>query len=225
MSADVAELVRLSKIELFDRSGPGLVVQSGGEIIASNFSLPTIDRAIAGAIPSIETFVVSVDGEIAAMGANDDLIAAWMPAITVLADQVSRWATVSGIELASDAFVTASLTAASEVNGEAHFDDDQFDPTAGAGLVAIVGDLGGPRVAARPIPHADIQPPRPVAASEELLESFSVGTLTSNSYGPNEVVVLPQFAQLHAGPGPCGGTDDLRHLLVYRVATSPSPRQ
>ncbi len=219
MTNAVAELVRLSKQDLFDRSGTDMITQSGGEVIDENFSLPSINRDIVGALPSIETFVVAASGDISAMGTDAALVAGWLPAVDELVRQVSQWAHKAGIELADGAYVTASVTDASMVNGQAHFDDDQFNANAGSGLVAIVGDLAGPRVATAPIPHPNIDPPRPVSADDTLIEHFANGTIASTDYGPNELVVLPQFAQLHAGPGPCGTSEQVRHLLVYRAAT------
>lgn len=222
MSPSVSELSGLSKQGVFDAAGDGFIAQTGGELFEAHFALPHIDATIYGPLPSIETFVASPDGEISAMGTNAELTTAWMPAVERLVASVSGWAAAAGVTLAGDAYITASITLAPEVNGQAHFDDDQFVAAAGAGLVAIVGDLGGPRVASESIPHPEIAPPRPVIADNKMVAAFADGTIPSNTYGANELVVLPQFAQLHAGPGPCGRDDQVRHLLVYRAATAPT---
>ena len=219
MGSSAAAHISLSKQALFDAAGPGLISQTGGEVIDTSFDLPNLS-AYATALPSIETFVVSASGDISALGDHEDLNAAWLPTIEKLTQLIGEWADSAGIEIIGDSYITASVTSASEVNGEAHFDDDQFDPHAGAGLVAIVGDLGGPRVASQPIPHHEISAPRPVTASEDLIAAFADGAVHSNAYGGNELVVLPQFAQLHAGPGPCGTAEEVRHLLVYRANTA-----
>ena len=219
MDRDVSGLAKLSKQSLFDAAGEGFLAQTGGELLDAHFALPSIDPTISGPLPSIETFVASTAGEISAMGTNTALNAEWQPVVERLIAAVHAWAAKSEVEFTGDAYVTASITPAADVNGEAHFDDDQFTPTAGAGLVAIVGDLSGPRVAADPVPHDEINSPRPVVASDAIKGAFADGTISSAAYGANELVLLPQFAQLHAGPGPCGSADEVRHLLVFRAST------
>ena len=221
MSSSVGEHLQLTKQQLFDCAGAGRISQTGGEVIDADFALPSIDRALLPSLPSIETFVVSTIGSLTTTGTNDAVTDAWLPTIERLVGSVGAWMQANGVEPTGDGYVTASVTAASEVNGEAHFDDDQFVPDAGTGFVAIVGDIAGPRVAAEPIPHVEIQAPRPVVTDEVLINSFAEGSIASTTYGPNELVVMPQFGQLHAGPGPSGKPDDVRHLLVYRVATVP----
>ena len=223
MSNSVIAHVQLSKQALFDHAGPGYISQTGGQVIDENFALSDVTEHVT-ALPSIETFVVSPVGEISSIGTNNSLNNAWLPMVELLVAQVRAWAQDGGIEIVGDSYVTASVTTASEVNGEAHFDDDQFSPNVGSGLVAIVGDLDGPRVAAVPIPHVDIAAPRPVVASEAIKTAFADGEIKFASYGPNQLVALPQFAQLHAGPGPCGTTDQVRHLLVYRAGSAGPSR-
>ncbi len=223
MTSNVGDHIRLSKQALFERSGPGLIGQTGGESIADSFEFTQFDSAtIAAALPSIETFVVSSDRSITATGSNEALNVAWMPAIERLVEAVFVWVERAGIEVVRDSYVTASLTSAAEVNGEAHFDDDQFDPVAGAGVVAVVGDIAGPRVASDPIPHAAIRPYQPLIASEAIRAEFAGGGYGRVDYRAGEIVVLPQFGQLHSGPGPCGTADTVRHLLVLRAKTTPS---
>lgn len=219
MGDAVAELVQLSKQALFARAGQHSIAQSGGEVIDDDFALPTIAEQLVSTLPAIDTFVKSSDGAITAMGTNDALNDAWMPAVEAAARRVDRWAEDAGIETTGDTYITVSITSAAEVNGEAHFDDDQFAPGAGAGLVAIVGDHGGPSVAAQPIPHDPVRPHQPLSLTDDLKNEFADGGYGRIDYGPNQLVVLPQFGQLHSGPGPCGTAYEVRHLLVYRVAT------
>ncbi len=212
---------RLSKLALFERSETDSIAQTGGEIIDADFRLPTIESEIVQSFPSIETFVAADDGTISAMGTNRDLITAWRPAVDALVQQMRGWASANDVELVGDAYVTASITPAGEVNGEAHFDDDQFVPDAGVGLVAIVGDLGGPTVASTPIPHAPVRPHQALEVDEQVALAYAQGAFERIDYGPNELVALPQFGQLHSGPGPSEGIGDARHLLVYRATTVP----
>ena len=225
MGDAVAELVRLSKRNLSDHSGEHSIAQSGGEVIDSDFALPTVDQQLAPTLPSIETFVKSTDGAITPMGTDEALTAVWMPAVEAAARRVQHWAEGAGVEMVGDAYITVSLTSAAEVNGEAHFDDDHFDPDAGAGLVAIVGDRGGPSVASQPIPHDPVRPHQPITATDQVKADFAHGGFGRVDYGPNQLVALPQFGQLHSGPGSCGAGDQVRRLLVFRASTVPSPRQ
>lgn len=222
MSRSVGDLVRLSKQQLSELAGDGLVAQSGGLSIGDSFDLPQIGAAVYGALPSIETFVLSSDGTVSATGSNEALNQAWTPAINRLVDAVMGWVAEVGVTLVGDSYITASITAADQVNGEAHFDDDQFNPTAGAGLVAIVGDLGGSSVAADPITHEQIRPHQSLTASKEMKAEFANGGFGRVDYQPNQLVALPQFGQLHSGPGPCGSADEVRHLMVFRATTKPA---
>ena len=221
MSRAVGDHIRLSKQALFELAGDGFITQTRGEIIDEAFTLPQIDVTIYDSLPSIETFVRSSGGSVSATGSNEELNAVWMPVVDRLAGVVLSWAEGADVEFTGDAYITCSVTAANEVNGEAHFDDDQFDPAAGAGLVAIVGDLNGSSVASAPIPHEAIRPHQSVTASEEIKAAFGDGDFGRVDYGPNQLVALPQFGQLHSGPGPCGDANEVRHLMVFRASTKP----
>lgn len=198
------------------------MTQTGGDTIADSFELPQIGQEVYGSLPSIETFVLSADRTLVATGSNEALNTAWTPTIERLVESVLRWVIDMGVELVGDSYITASITAANEVNGEAHFDDDQFDPAAGAGFVAIVGDLGGTRVAGEPIPHDEVRSYQALTASDAMKAEFAQGGFGRIDYAPNQLVALPQFGQLHSGPGPCGSADEVRHLVVLRASTAPS---
>ena len=223
MTHPVSELVGLTKQSLFDLAGDDHIVQSGGEVLDPSFAVPDVSSMMEVSVPSIETFVVSVgDRSVTPIGTNDELNNAWMPSVSAMAGAVFAWLDQYGISLAGDAYITASITQASEVNGEAHFDDDQFMPQTGASVFAIVGDLAGPRALAEPLPYPNIKAPRPLTLDEELKAEFESGALSPVVFAANELVLMPQFGQLHAGPGPCGTEDQRRHLLVFRGETLPA---
>lgn len=222
----------MTKQTLFDHAGDGHIIQSGGEVLDDNFAVPNVSASVQVSPPSIETFIVSkgaasdADRSVMAIGMNDELNEAWMPAVTAMADAVVGWLEEHSIDLAGDAYITASITVASEVNGEAHFDDDQFAPNSGAGVFAIVADLAGPRALTAPLPYPPLTAPHPLTLDDELKAEFSEGTsLERISFGANELVLMPQFGQLHSGPGPCGTPDQRRHLLVFRGETTPVSRE
>lgn len=222
MNVDVAMLARLSKEELIAHFADGSVMQSGGEVIDSNFELPSVETNVAGALPSIVTFIVSAKRTISSTSDDDGLNAAWMPAVDRLVTTMMDWAHDADIELTGDAYVTVSVTNAHLVNGEAHFDDAQYEPGAGSGLVAVVGDLDGPSAASTPIPHVPVRPNQSLTVSNEMKDDFAGGAFGRVDYGANQLVALPQFGQLHSGPGPCGGQAEVRHLMVFRASTVPS---
>ncbi len=215
----------MTKQALFDQAGDEYLVQSGGEVLDPSFAVPAVSAEIAVSVPSIETFVVSgSDRTVTPIGMNDELNNAWMPAVSAMANAVFGWLDQHDLSVAGDAYITTSITAASEVNGEAHFDDDQFSPATGAGVFAIVGDLAGPRALDAPLPYPNIAAPRPLTLDEDLKTKFSEGAggLSPVAFGANELVLMPQFGQLHSGPGPCGTADQRRHLLVLRAETLPT---
>lgn len=217
----VRSLLRGNKQELFDNAGPGRLQQTGAVVISTGFELPTIDASLPQTMPSIEMFVASPSGGITATGTNADLNDAWAPSVERLASIVFEWLDVNDVQLTGDAYVTASITPAADVSGDPHFDDDQFTATDGVGVVAIVAEHGGSRVARRPIDHEDVRPPHPVVVGEALADAFACGEIDQDTFGSGDVIVFPQFGQIHAGPGPVGSADEVRHLLVLRAPTVP----
>lgn len=218
----VTSLLRASKQELFDRAGPGRLEQSGAVVLATGFELPLIDPAVPLTMPSIEMFVANVDGAITATGSNEALNRAWEPAVRDLCRIVFDWLQTAGVRLAGDAYVTASITPAADVSGNPHFDDDQFVADAGTGIAVVVADRAGSRVASAPIPHDDISAPHPLLVDESNAALFASGDVSQQAFDAGDVIAFPQFGQLHAGPGPIGSGDGVRHLLVLRAATVPS---
>jgi len=220
----VSDLVGSTKQALFDQAGDEHIVQSGGEVLDSSFAVPNISASVSVPPPSIETFVVSgADRTVSPIGMNSELNDAWMPAVSAMADAVFGWLDDHGISLDGDAYITTSITSAPEVNGEAHFDDDQFNASSGAGVFAIVADRAGPRALDAPLPYPTVVAPHPLVLDEDLKAEFSGdGRLRPVSFNANELVLFPQFGQLHSGPGPCGTAEERRHLLVFRGETRPN---
>ena len=213
----------MTKQALFDLAGDGHIIQSGGEVLDPNFAVPNVSAMVTVAAPSIETFIVNHTTRTAApIGVNDDLNSAWMSAVQAMANAVFGWLDSHDLAIAGDAYITTSITAANEVNGEAHFDDDQFIANSGAGVFAIVGDLAGPRALNSPLPYRQLKAPHPLTLDDEVKADFEdAKTLNPVSFGAGELVLMPQFGQLHSGPGPCGTADQRRHLMVFRAETQP----
>ena len=116
----------------------------------------------------------------------------------------------------------ASITAATDVNDDPHFDDGMFSPDAGVGVVAVVGDGDGPKVATSPLPHRHLQPNTLVEVDEQQKQAFRSGSISSVDVPGGTVAVFPQFVQLHSGPGPIPNAV-VRQLMVFRVGTIPTP--
>jgi hypothetical protein len=222
VSETVLKHLRLTKLHLVERAGDGRVSQSGATVVDSGFPVPEIDPALPHALPSIETFVVAqADRSISSMGVNGPLNEAWMPTVEALASTVFQWLDERGVALHGDAYITASITRANEVSSEAHFDDDQFAPADGVGVVAIVADRDGSRVANSAVLLEGVRAPRPLVLDDDLKAAFVDGAIDQDRFGAHTLVLFPQFGQLHSGPGPCGSADEVRHLLVFRGSTLP----
>jgi len=108
------------------------------------------------------------------------------------------------------------------VSGDPHFDDDQFMADAGTGLAVVVADRAGSRIATASIAHDDVSAPHPLLLSDAHADAFTSGRLPQQCFDAGDVIAFPQFGQLHAGPGPVGSGDGVRHLLVLRASTLPA---
>ena len=221
MTDQVRNYLTLSKRQLIECAGAGAVLQTGGSVISDSFSVPAVGTEIDVALPSIETFVVSDDGAISPTGTNAKLNEAWLPSVEKMVSVVTDWLTEAGVQRTGDAYVTASITRANDVNGEAHFDDDMYNPDDGVGVAVVAADRNGPRVCTGSL-STMAESPRPLLSADEFKSAFDAGELEHESFEPHSLVGFPQFGQLHAGPGPCGGPDEVRHLLVFRASTVPT---
>lgn len=174
---------------------------------------------------TIEMFIASPDGSVSPAGDDEAANAAWLPVIEAFTARVTAAAHDSGIRFSGDAYVTASVTAVTEVVGVPHFDDDMFNDSEGVGLVAIAGRIGGPRVACTPIECASLRSPTQVLVDDAMADRFSAGDIDQHTAVADRIVVFPQFAQLHAGPplavDPGTDSEPSRQLLVFRVGTIP----
>ncbi|MEM9655571.1 MAG: hypothetical protein AAGA65_26025 [Actinomycetota bacterium] len=202
-------------------NGSSQAAQFGGGYLEGTIDLPEPPPGLARG-PHIDMFVCGADGSCEPTGSNQDLIALWQPAVQDFAGTVYSAMAAAGVTLAPVAYVTASLTPGTDIIGDAHFDDDQYLPDAGVGLVAILGSDAGPRVATEPIAVVDARPGLPMAVEETAFARFAAGRLAHQQAGPGRIVVFPQFGQLHAGPA-LAATDPTatRRLLVMRAETVP----
>lgn len=208
---EIARWLNHSKRSFLDACPPGELVQTGACELG-DFVLPEVS---SNGETSIETFAVSEDGDLEPLG--DPAIAAqWMPAaesfIATVLDSLSE----AGVEVVAPGYLTASLTPVDEVNGELHFDDEQVDDGAGVGVVAIVATHDGSRLVRTPIGCTRADHSLPLEASTAPADAHI------QRCDADRIIVFPQFAQLHSGPGPLAATG-MRHMFVFRAATRPQP--
>lgn len=173
--------------------------------------LPDKDHAV------IETFVCR-PGEITPTGADESAIDAWMPMVEFVDTAVKSALSGFGVDLHGDAYATTSITPRVSHEGVPHVDDDRFRPDEDVGIVAIIGSLAGPRVARSSLAHGPVPFDGQLDYTDAVKREFESGATPQTACGADELVLFPQFGQLHAGPdaaelGPTG-TDRL--LLVYR---------
>lgn len=216
----VASALRDTKAALVAAPGAG-IVQTGAVSIGDPIVLPVAPFEVHEAM--IETFVV--DGATCTpMETEPRLSDLFAETAAVFATRVDSHLDRLGIHAPAPRYLTASLTPASLVFGHAHLDDDQFHPDAGPGLVAIVGNCGGPRIATGVAPLVVPAPGLPVALAPVAEDVFDAGTFPHQVAAADQPVLFPQFGQVHAGP-PLAATSPTgtRSLLVLRGATTPIP--
>jgi len=215
-----------------------LVARKGGFV--DDAELPTVQQHSAALVPTtdfpgwipgltasetiIETYVAS-EGGVTATSDNQPYVNAWHPLVSWLDQRVRSTLADFGLVLDGDAYATASLTAANDLGGAAHMDDDMFVPNDSVKLVAIIGQWQGPRVATAPVEHLPLRPLGQVVFSEAALRLFEAGEFDHCACPSDEIVLFPQFGQLHAGPASShvtkiAGTNSFRQLLVYRATAT-----
>ncbi len=223
-----------------DLVGPGEsgreVAQVGASVLADGFAVPIPgpDDPVAprGGEATIETFVVDQpDGRATAMGADAAVGAWWQDAVEELVGRVVNALEPFGVELAGPIYVTTSATPVDQVIGQPHLDDDQLDPEAGVGLVAIAASHDGPRVARGTLACPRANASGPLGLDQSALDHwFDPTSATADRVqhtAADQIVLFPRFGQLHAGPAlaaePGGGSGaGIRNLLVLRADTVPS---
>lgn len=168
--------------------------------------------------PIIETFLVDEAGGLMALSESVALDA-WRPRAEAFVRSVLDACADHTVELEFPAYLTCSVTPVALLEGKPHLDDAQLDPNAGLGLVAINGQHVGPRVATAPIElHGSVNGGALPISEEHLVE---LGTGDAAAARPDEIAMLAQFGQLHAGPSVSDISNAThRQLLVLRAKTA-----
>lgn len=218
----------LAKRDLIACTAEGLEITQMGPHLLDHGPIPWPSPSEASLVDAdIETFEVSSSGGLTSTSFDSGPGNRWIPAATVVVDAVMGFASDEGITFEGTPYLTASQTPLGLTSGLPHFDDDLVVPRAGVGLVAIVGDIAGPRVASEPITLDGDYTTAQLTLGQDLLDRFAAGEIRGTEVAPNQIVAFAQFAQLHSGPtiqqavGMAG--TKVRNLLVFRVRTKPVP--
>lgn len=204
-------VLRSRKADFVVESSDKTVVAQHGAAAIALTGWPSWPVGLHSEEPVIETFVAAPD-QVVATSSNVAFVDAWTPLATWMNHTVRTALADVDVQLAGDGFITASLTPTELLEGMAHLDDDQFIPPDSVSMVAIVGNLAGPRIATAPVSLAPVRPMAPVVFATELLTSFAEDELAHCAAQPDELVVFPQFGQLHAGPA----AHHVAHLATHR---------
>lgn len=240
----LADVLRMTKRELLELDpAEGSMCQPGGAILADRFDLPDLNRLFSDLDEAlIETFVVDADGACIPTGSDRRVADALGPAAERLANLSRTELGRMGVMIGWPAYINASITPLDQIPNDPHFDDDQFNPDDGVGVVVTAADGAGTRLALSPLP---LQPQRrglPWAVDPSAVAEFLAGHLDVQQVGANQVMAMARFGQLHAGP--VDGSEDASHnrtdqisggdseehgsggvrsLLVFRADTIPGP--
>jgi len=218
--ADALRLTRGDLVATAADGGGAKVKQFGAAYLPDTVALPEVPADRTMAEPLIETFVCGRDGSVEPTGSDPALIDLWRPSVTGFAAIVFAALRGHDVPVASTAYVTASFTPAAELAGIGHFDDDQYLPDAGVGVVAIVGSDSGSRVAVQDLELGPAVAGMPLHADQAVFDAFTDGTIQHQRAAADQIIVFPQFGQLHSGP-PFESSDagTVRRLLVLRADT------
>ena len=215
--------LRLTKQQLVDLTADDTLHQTGGAYVGGAMPMPDLSATFVGLEePRIETYLVDDQGVCTPTG-NDDLLInstkdiASAMAVTTLAGLAS-----ADVSTVSPGYLTASVLPIDQVADSAHFDDDQFEPAAGVGVVATLADCAGTRLALDPVPLQARRPNMPVTVSDQTIADFDTGADRIQRSLPGHIFVFPQFGQFHAGPPQAAldGERTVRTLLVFRMGTT-----
>ncbi len=214
-----AAILRARKRDYVHTAGESTRIDQHGAATIAMHGWPGWPSNLDSSEPIIETYVAGHDS-VTATSDNEPFVSARLPLITWLNHTVRDALASHGVELDGDAYATASLTATELLEGTAHMDDDTFVPDESARVVAIVGELVGPRVAIGSLTPQPLRPMSQVIWSATQLADFEGDSFDHCACAADQLVVFPQFGQLHAGPAAKHVAELASHrqLLVYRAS-------
>ena len=176
LGIDFASRLRSTKADFVSGHGSSSFIAQHGAASVDADGWPGWPKGLTSAEPVIETYVADEAG-VAATSDNDPFVSAWRPLVEWMNTSIRSALEGIGVELAGDAYVTASLTATAALEGTAHMDDDTFEPAVTVNVVAIIGELAGPRVATTAMEHAVLRPMSQIVFTSRQLDDFANGRL------------------------------------------------
>jgi len=219
LDSDFAQMLRSTKADFVDAAGDVTSIRQHGAATISMRGWPGWLEDVPTGEHVIDTYVATKDD---LQAAGDPTVPAWISLVEWTNATVRTALADHQVELHGDAYITASCIPADELGGIAHSDDDTYMPTDTVGVVAIVGQHAGPRVATGELRTPSFRPMSQVAWSDEQLRSFEANEMDHCRCPPDQLVLFPQFGQLHAGPAAAHLQDiETRQLLVYRAQVVP----
>lgn len=223
LSAEFARVLTARKSDYVMEVDDTLLVAQQGAALIETSGFPGWIEGLRSTDPVIETYVASTD-IVMATSDNQPFVDAWQPLVSWVDAQVRTALARFGVELVGDAYVTASLTPTASLEGLAHMDDDTFVPDAPVGIVAIIGQWTGPRVATASVVHEPLRPMSQIIFDEATLTDFAANRITHSAWAADQLVIFAQFGQLHAGPAAEHIADQgqFRQLVVYRAHAQPA---
>lgn len=244
MAHRVESALGAAKQSLVRHEGERSVVEQVGGLVLDEPFAPRLvfEPSLLVDEPLIETFMVDPTGACSGTGPVAALGGAWAAASWAamaqdFAGRVLERCRQAGIELVGPTSVTASLTPLDQVIDAAHADDDIYQPEAGVGVAAVVASHLGPRLRRSPLGVSKARPGAPLSIPPTELDALAEDADAVQQVDADRIVIFPLFGQLHGGPSdltqaffqePSGdrssSVDRLRHLLVLRSGTVPSPQ-
>jgi len=208
-----ASQLSVTKADIIDGTS---VRQLGVRRIGFDDAPPWLDEPGLDDEAIIETFTADGDGLTAL--SESSWLERWRPRAQTMTERVLAACETAGLALGVPAYVTCSITPVALLEGNPHFDDDQFDPTADLSIVAISGQYVGPRVADRAVTLTGSVDRGPLPFDDAHVEAFR--TAGAVPMAATDIAIFGQFGQLHAGPAntdmPAGATH--RQLMVLRAS-------
>ncbi|MBT5753671.1 MAG: hypothetical protein HOI41_01740 [Acidimicrobiaceae bacterium] len=213
-----AGILRSQKADFVATTDGGTFIAQHGAARVETTDWPGWPTGLSADDTIIETFVAGAV-DVAATSNNEPFVSAWQPIAEWMNITVRSALADVGVQLRADAYITTSFTPTDVLEGIAHLDDDQFVPAESVSMVAIVGEHAGPRVATTALGHPPLRPMAPIMFEAAQRDGFANNETDHCLCAADELVVFPQFGQLHAGPSSAhvANAGPARQLLVMRA--------
>ena len=190
-----AGILRSQKADFVTTTDGGTFIAQHGAARVETTDWPGWPTGLSADDTIIETFVAGAV-DVVATSSNEPFVSAWQP--------LAEWMNVTVRSALADVGVQL---------------DDQFMPAESVSMVAIVGEHAGPRVATTALGHPPLRPMAPIMFAAAQRDGFANNEMDHCLCAADELVVFPQFGQLHAGPSSAhvANAGPARQLFVMRA--------